>query len=312
MDQFMGLVTEMGYYSFFKIIVIVFLLGYDFRKGFIFLHLLLWTGVLSEILKSLFGYPRPVDVDSTLRRIKENVDFSTPFTKMGAKGFWQLLPAEPVEFFRKIPNYSSGIPSGHASSATAVWSAVSMFSKKIWVYYFSGFMIVLMAISRMYLGRHFLADVTAGFILGMLVSLFFYFTFIRDERLDKTFPLKPIYNLRFMSILKYLYFFIFPFSILLLHQVDVSLVGNIIAFNLSFFLISLNGIPEFKGKLYKRIFRVLTAFIIYQVSAFIYHELMVNIIHFEGVFSDFISAFITVFLMIYGTVKLSPLIKIDK
>ena len=121
LDWFMGLITEMGYTWFFKILVIVFLLGYDFRKGFIFLHLLMWTGIITEILKSFFAFPRPVDVDTTLRRIKENQEFISPFKNAGAKNFWDLLPDEPVKYFRNIPDYSFGIPSGHTSTATAVW-----------------------------------------------------------------------------------------------------------------------------------------------------------------------------------------------
>lgn len=308
----MGLVTEMGYNLFFKVLVISFLFGYDLRKGFIFLHMLMWTGILSELLKSVFGYPRPVDVDSTLRRIKEHTDFVTPFKDSGAKSFFSLLPPEPVEYFRKLPHYSFGIPSGHTSSTTTVWAAISMFSKKLWVYYLSAMMIVLMAVSRMYLGRHFLADVTAGFILGLLVSLFFYFRFVRNADFNQPVKIKPGHGFRISDIVKYAYFFCFPFIFLLIPYAGLEIAGNVIAFNAAYFIISIGGVPQFKGNLSKRLARLILAAGIFGISFFAYDLLFTNLLHLISPFFLFLKSFITVFMMILVSVKLIPILKIDK
>lgn len=169
-----------------------------------------------------------------------------------------------------------------------------------------------MAISRMYLGRHFLADVSAGFILGLIVSLVFYYVFIKDEKLEKRLPLKPEYNFHFGNIIKYIYFFAFPFVFLFIPEADITISGNVLAFNTVFFILSLDKIPELKGNIFQRAGRVLLAIIIFESITFLFELIFTGMFHFSGSLMAFINSFLSVFIMIYGAVKLSPILKLDK
>jgi membrane-associated phospholipid phosphatase len=64
---------------------------------------------------------------------------------------------------------SYGVPSGHAQLATTTYLFVAGWVKKRWVWLVAIVMVILMAISRIYLGVHFWHDTLAGFLLGILV-----------------------------------------------------------------------------------------------------------------------------------------------
>ena len=103
LDQLMGYVSVMGYSYFLQILIVVVLIGYDFRKGFAFMHLVLLTGILTDILKNFISYPRPVDVDSTLMKIGiENKNSASELYKMGAEGFFDTISPEIVNQVRNV------------------------------------------------------------------------------------------------------------------------------------------------------------------------------------------------------------------
>lgn len=61
---------------------------------------------------------------------------------------------------------SFGIPSGHAQGATVVWGYLGIRSgRRAWLWVCVG-VIALVALSRIYLGAHFISDVLAGLLLG--------------------------------------------------------------------------------------------------------------------------------------------------
>ncbi|MBI4927533.1 MAG: phosphatase PAP2 family protein, partial [Anaerolineae bacterium] len=63
---------------------------------------------------------------------------------------------------------SFGLPSGHAQNAAAVWGLVGNSLAKTWVAVICTALIVLIGLSRLYLGVHFLADVLSGWVIGLL------------------------------------------------------------------------------------------------------------------------------------------------
>jgi undecaprenyl-diphosphatase len=75
---------------------------------------------------------------------------------------------------------SSSFPSGHAMSATIVYSTVAYLAarltKKIWqrwaVMSFAAVVIVLISLSRLYLGVHYPSDVLAGSVIGLAWAAF--------------------------------------------------------------------------------------------------------------------------------------------
>jgi hypothetical protein len=64
---------------------------------------------------------------------------------------------------------SYGIPSGHAMNATTIWGFLASQMKKRWAWPAVLALILMISISRLYLGVHFPTDVLAGWILGGLL-----------------------------------------------------------------------------------------------------------------------------------------------
>jgi len=68
---------------------------------------------------------------------------------------------------------SFGLPSGHAQIAASVWGWLAVEVKKRWFTISAIVLILLIGISRLYLGVHFLSDVLLGWLLGGLLVLVF-------------------------------------------------------------------------------------------------------------------------------------------
>jgi len=173
---FMLRVSDMGYESFYAALLAILIFGVSFKRGFLLLQLLLWSALLNSVLKDFFSLPRPVHVDANV--LNNGTPSGAPFTSMGASSFLGALPPAVVEHLRAtIPSGSDefGFPSGHVQSCTVLWGSSSLLWDSRVVRWLAPFVIVLMALSRLYLGRHFLADVLGGAALGGAVVLAFVF-----------------------------------------------------------------------------------------------------------------------------------------
>ncbi len=62
-----------------------------------------------------------------------------------------------------------GLPSGHTQYATTLYLLIASLVGGVWVWLAAGFMVFLMALSRVYLGAHFIQDVIGGFLVGLLL-----------------------------------------------------------------------------------------------------------------------------------------------
>ena len=65
-------------------------------------------------------------------------------------------------------------PSGHTQGTASFWSAIAIYLKKNYMYVVSSLIIILVAISRLYLGVHYPKDVLFGAIFGILTSFITY------------------------------------------------------------------------------------------------------------------------------------------
>jgi membrane-associated phospholipid phosphatase len=64
-----------------------------------------------------------------------------------------------------------GLPSGHAQTGTAGLGRLAVAAARPWAWWAAGAIVVLVCLSRVYLGVHFISDVVAGVLLGLVVLL---------------------------------------------------------------------------------------------------------------------------------------------
>jgi membrane-associated phospholipid phosphatase len=64
---------------------------------------------------------------------------------------------------------SFGFPSGHAQAVATMWGYVAFRLRRWWVWAVALFMIVMVSLSRVYLGKHFATDVLVGALVGIVL-----------------------------------------------------------------------------------------------------------------------------------------------
>ena len=85
------------------------------------------------------------------------------------------LPRPPAYLWKTTPE-SYSFPSGHAFGSTTLWLYTMVFTRRKFYIILGVVMIVLVAISRIYLGVHYPGDVLAGVALGICtIALFLVF-----------------------------------------------------------------------------------------------------------------------------------------
>lgn len=79
----------------------------------------------------------------------------------------------------------NSFPSGHATSAFAVFTSLALISSRQIYKVIFLFLAIIAAFSRTYLSQHWLVDITVGSIIGVLFSLLFYAIFMRETILPR-------------------------------------------------------------------------------------------------------------------------------
>jgi membrane-associated phospholipid phosphatase len=117
----------------------------NYRKGFLLATSYLLTFVISQMIKAWVKAPRP------------HLFF--------AKKLNGIYLVKGVMMLDK-----NSFPSGHSVSAFTAALVLTYVAEKRWWGPFTLIFAVLIAYSRMYLSEHFLVDVTAGSVLGIVVT----------------------------------------------------------------------------------------------------------------------------------------------
>jgi membrane-associated phospholipid phosphatase len=102
------------------------------RIGFI----LLFGNGFNEIVKMALHGPRPYWVSTNVRGLASETSF--------------------------------GVPSGHSQISAGFWGMTAAYMRKVWVWILACLLILLIGLSRLYLGVHFPHDVLIGWALGFL------------------------------------------------------------------------------------------------------------------------------------------------
>jgi len=136
----MTLITASGHEEFFLIILPAIYWSIDKRLGRQLGYIFLLSALINNMLKTLFRQPRPFWLEPEIQRGE-------------AEGY--------------------GIPSGHVQNVTAVYLLLAALLRRGWVWILVLVYILLMGLSRLYLGVHFLQDIAVGFAVGLLIFIAF-------------------------------------------------------------------------------------------------------------------------------------------
>ncbi len=151
----MNAVSLLGYTPAYSAFAVVLAFGYRLRAGAGLLLLIALTAALNDTAKIVVSLPRPDAVDARVQSLalfqQANDEDSEP------RG-----SADPVETF--------GFPSGHVAATTAFLIGLALLFRWRWAWRAMLIWVPLMAISRMYLGRHFAGDVLGGVAVGTIAA----------------------------------------------------------------------------------------------------------------------------------------------
>jgi len=127
-------ITFLGNVEFYLLIMPLLYWCIDLSLGIRMGILLLVSGVINALLKLGFQAPRPFWVSDLVVGYSEGTSF--------------------------------GFPSGHSQNAASIWGLLMVSVQKRWVKILALLGIILIGISRLVLGVHFLHDVLAGWLIG--------------------------------------------------------------------------------------------------------------------------------------------------
>ncbi|MFX1536691.1 MAG: phosphatase PAP2 family protein [Promethearchaeota archaeon] len=152
LDLFFQIITLLGDELFIIFLLVVVFWAIEKRMGFLLAIVLMFSQTLNWFLKSLFALPRPY------------VEFPSQVKLIG--------PPEP----------SFAFPSGHSQSTATIWSFLTGWLKNKWLALLTIILIILVPLSRIYLGVHYLSDVVGGVFFGLIIVAGY---FLLAERLQE-------------------------------------------------------------------------------------------------------------------------------
>lgn len=168
----MQFISLLGYELGYTALILVCAFGARLRAGLCVMLAVLLMACATHAIKQSAALPRPSDVDAA---VLDKGEPSHPFVvDGGGRTFWSLPDAQATAMLRAQPHADYGFNSGHVGITTAacVSLLLAFGIRRRWLRWVLvlGWPL-LMAISRMYLGRHFLADVVAGWLIGIGVAV---------------------------------------------------------------------------------------------------------------------------------------------
>ena len=259
-------VTTLGYTPVYAIMLTILVFGFRIKEGlFVFLTMII-AGISIDGLKRGIMFPRPTDVD---QRVIQPGAQRPPLLVDGggANGFWTFPQAEALAAVKTQRDWSYGFPSGHVAAATAFLLSLAYFFRSRGVFLFSLGWIVLMALSRMYLGRHFIADVLGGLVVGVMSVWLAIFLVRSLKAQDSSNSIKALLPLTIVAISLVL---LAPF----VEIIDKENTGRLLALLITYALLMRIGFPQDEGKAWKRVARVLLAFLLYMALIWLINPIL--------------------------------------
>jgi membrane-associated phospholipid phosphatase len=152
-----------GYTAWYVAATVVLALVHRLRAGAALLILIALNGLVVNATKVGVSFPRPDAVDSRIERV--GVAATSEDTVGTLRDF-----LEQGQSPERVDYGAYGFPSGHVAVATVFWLGLVFIVGWRWAWIGVVAWVPLMALSRMYLGRHFLGDVLGGFGTAVIVT----------------------------------------------------------------------------------------------------------------------------------------------
>jgi membrane-associated phospholipid phosphatase len=289
----MSAITRAAYPDVLGVLVLVVAFGVNLRAGLVLAQAVLWTELLTGFVKELVALPRPADVDGRVGLMLEGARNETPFIAAGGKGFFDLPDPIAIAAVRVGPDASFGFPSSAVSTATAFWGGAAMVARSPRLLALAAAIITLTALSRLYLGRHFVADVAGGVVLGAAVL----------GGLRRS-AVKPLWDFR--SPLWPPLLALLPLAaLLLLPHIDPGSAGGLTGLYAAKALIGVR-LPMDRGSWGRRLGRIAVAVGLYvAVAASIGQLLRTVALEADPGWADYLGTAASVFAVFWGGVRLS-------
>jgi len=303
LTSFMRFITALGYTEFFMLFLIVFLLGINYKKAFILFLVLMWTAAITFLGKNYFELPRPFHVDNTLAFLDGQLPDQNTFTfsKRGAPSFWAPLPADVVAKTRQAEHIEYGFPSGHTSIAIALWGTLFCLYKEKWIRVICVALMILIPLSRIYLGVHFLADVVGGAVLGGSLWFLTYLLILKKSRLQP-FLAQQYFPLGINALTLFLLLSPIVFLLLLPNRIYI-LPAFMLGFGLGFLLVGHKGIPSDEGSLGIRLARTVLGALLFVGAGYLLKQLAIAI-GMNTVLGDFIQNMLSGIILVWGATEI--------
>lgn len=141
LDTLMTWITDLGSAGAYVALVVVAYLAVDARAGRAIGIALMVSFLVNQYAKGWFDTPRPFELDASVVRTERAV--------AGARG--------------------AGFPSGHAQGAATFWGFAAVLVRRGWFVLVAAVVVVLVSVSRLYLGVHVPADVVGGLAIGLAI-----------------------------------------------------------------------------------------------------------------------------------------------
>ena len=252
-------------------------------------------------------------MDSRVQLLGKDYPNPTTLRAKGATTFFGSLPEDAVEFLRNNRIDDFGLPSGHTSGAVANWGTVFLFFQKTWVRIICILLILLIPLSRMYLGRHFLADILAGYALGFFILFIFHYLIYRNESIKNfIFKTECTRKLDVKTILFISYLIFIPLLLFFIHPFDRNLLASFLGINAGYCLVWIRGIPDDSGTVFQRALRVLIAVVFYFAFFFIFRTIAKLVMINETEMLESILSIIVSVIFIWGGTELCVALKLLK
>ena len=152
LDRPFEVFTFMGEEEFFLVLLPLIYWCLDRRTGARLLVVFLFSAYVNAAAKELANQPRPFEYSGLVQQLTE------------AGG--------------------GGLPSGHTQNTVVIWGYLASQLRRAWLWVIAALLMVLIPLSRVYLGVHFPTDLLGGYCLGaVLLLLYLWLEPVAEERL---------------------------------------------------------------------------------------------------------------------------------